>query len=38
MSGRIAGRRRKPFIASGEFWLGLFSALVALGMVVGFLP
>jgi hypothetical protein len=29
--------RRKPSIASGEFWLGVFSTVVALGLVVGFL-
>lgn len=27
---------RKPFVASGEFWLGVFVTLIVLTLIVGF--
>ncbi len=35
-SDRPPPRPRKPFLASGEFWLGVASTLVGLGLLVGF--
>jgi hypothetical protein len=35
-SDRRPPRPHRPFIASGEFWLGVFSTFVLLGLGVGF--
>ncbi len=29
--------KRKPFIASGEFWVGVFTTFVCLALAIGFL-
>lgn len=35
-SDRPPPRRPKPFLASGEFWLGITATLIGLALLVGF--
>jgi hypothetical protein len=36
-SDKVPEAKRKPFVMSGEFWLGVFSVFLIIALVLGFM-
>jgi hypothetical protein len=36
-SDKVPDGKRKPFVMSGEFWLGVATVLIGLSIILGFL-